>query len=138
MEVRIKRLLNLDGRARVKTPLAILIGKCDIWLPMLGDTPLEEAVNGDGLNLVAIRKNSQRIREFLMSIAPNIVANAESLAEDVAYFAVSSFGHSPVRLPDGNLAPDPQQLRPLYVEQPFLWALAKTTTNLLTIKTTAD
>lgn len=139
MEVRIKRLLNLDGRARVKTPLAILVGKCDIWLPLLGEAPLDPVLNGAGLDLGAINRNSQRIRAFLTDIAPNIVANAESLSEDVTFFAVSSFGHSPVRLPDGNLAPDPQLLHPLYVEQPFLWALAKTMPNMLAItKSTAE
>jgi hypothetical protein len=39
-----------------------------------------------------------------------------------------------VRLPDGNLAPDPQRLHPLHVEQPFLWALAKIIPDLLPIR----
>ena len=139
MEVRIKRLLNLDGRTRVKTPLAIIVGKCDIWLPLLGEKPLAPVLTGAGLDLEAIAINSKRIRSFLTDICPNIVANSESLSEDVAYFAVSSFGHSPVRLPDGKLAPDPQLLHPMHVEQPFLWALAKTMPNMLTIaKSSAD
>jgi hypothetical protein len=138
MEVRIKRLLNLDGRARVRTPLAILVGKCDIWLPMLGEPPLETVINGTDLDLGAIARNSLRIRSLLTEVCPNIVANSESLAEDVAYFAVSSFGHSPVRLSDGNLAPDPQRLHPQNVEQPFLWALTKTNPGLIPVRPHAE
>jgi len=134
MEVRIRRHLHLDARARIRTPLAILVGKCDIWLPLLGDLPLSPIITDSQLDLCAVAENSRRVRALLNEICPTIVANAESLAEQVTYFAISSFGHSPVRLSDGNLAPDPQRLRPLHVEQPFMWALAKTIPDLLPIR----
>jgi hypothetical protein len=131
MEVRIKRMLNLSAQARIQTPLAILVGKCDVWLSLLGEAPLTPVIRGNQWDTKAVDANSQRIRSLLIEISPNIVANAESLSEKVTYFAVSAFGHSPVRLPDGNLAPDPNLLRPINIEQPILWALTETLPGLI-------
>jgi hypothetical protein len=134
MEVRIKRLLGLDARTRIKTPLAILVGKCDVWLPLLGAEPLLPVIVEGHIDQTAVAENSRRIRSLLVDVSPNIVANAESLSQKVSYFAVSAFGHSPVRLPDGNLAPDPSLLRPLHVEHPFLWAIAESMPGFLPVK----
>lgn len=133
MEVRIKRLLGLDGRQRIQTPLAIIIGKCDVWLSLLGADPLLPVTHNGQLDLGAMAENSRRMRGLLTDICPNIVANAESLADKVHYFAVSSFGHSPVRLPNGGLAPDPKRLHPIRVEEPFLWLFSHIMPSLLPI-----
>ena len=44
---------------------------------------------------------------------------------EVVYFPVSAFGHSPTKLPDGRMAPDPKKLHPMFVELPMIWALSR-------------
>ena len=131
METRIRRQLALPAHQRIRTPLAILIGKCDVWLPLLGKDAIAPMLRADGLDRAAIAANSKRLRALLKELSPEIVANAESLAEEVVYFPVSSFGHSPVQLPDGRIAPDPHHLQPQFVEAPVLWALTRAAPGMI-------
>jgi hypothetical protein len=61
---------------------------------------------------------------LMKRISPSIVANAESISQNVLFFPVSSFGHAPVRLGPGDFVPDPRQLKPFQVEVPMLWILS--------------
>lgn len=125
MEVRIKRLLGLDSNSRLDTPLVMMIGKCDVWLPLLGPEKLRDVLANDVINASAVAANSKVLREFLTGICPQVVANAESLSREVVYFPVSSLGHSPLKLEDGRIAPDPAKLNPQFVEIPILWAFSR-------------
>ena len=62
-----------------------------------------------------------------MSICPGLVASVESLAEQVSYFAATSFGHTPVMIQagpnKGRIAPDPQRLAPAHVVEPLYWVM---------------
>lgn len=128
MENRIKRLRNLGVKEAINTPLAVIIGKSDIWKSLLGDRPLAPVITDSGWDEEALQKNSQRLREMMVELEPSIVANAEALSDRVIYFAVSAFGHSPEKFtdPDTNaeyLAPHPGKLQPDGIEVPVLWAL---------------
>jgi hypothetical protein len=132
-EARIKEILGLSASERISTPLAVLAGKSDAWLNMLGDAPLKPAYqfNSQGVcvRLDHIRENSERIRSLLLSISPSIVANAEAISSDVMYFAISPLGHPPVRFEDDDgvarIGPDPAKLSPQCVEDATLWVLSK-------------
>lgn len=155
MAVRIRLIAGLDARARLEKPLALIIGKCDVWRHLLpASSPLENPVRtGSGsstgaggggaggtagvLDLDIVERNSETIRDFLLETDAAIVAAAESVSANIRYFAVSSFDHSPVPIPDGpnagKLAPDPVRLRPFQVEIPLLWVLAQTDPNLVPV-----
>jgi hypothetical protein len=134
METRIKRVLGLAPGQRIATPLAFVVGKCDTWQFLLS-SPLEPVLSDGKLDLAAVRRNSDRVRAVLVSLCPGLVATAESLASEISYFAVTSFGHQPTVLTagpnKGRIAPDPQRLAPAHVEEPVYWLLHRASPELL-------
>jgi len=124
MKVRIAKLLNLELTQQIDTPMAVVIGKCDAWIHLLGGDVLRAPVNGGLLQWDALAHNSHLVRQLMKRICPQIVANAESISRRVLFFPVSSFGHAPVKLGPGDFVPDPQQLRPFHVEVPMVWLLS--------------
>ncbi len=131
MKVRISRLLRVELLRRIETPLAVMVGKCDAWLHLLGEEPLPHPVHDGVLDLEILRRNSDRVRQLLKTICPSVVANAESISQEVLFFPVSSFGQSPVKLGPGDYVPDPRRLQPFMVEVPVLWLLAKIAPELV-------
>jgi len=125
MKVRIARLLKLQLLEQIDVPLAVLIGKCDAWIHLLGPEPLRNTVAEGYLDMDAVTGNSNRVRALVEKVCPSIVANAESISRRVLFFPVSSFGHAPVRLGAGEYVPDPRQLKPFEVETPVLWVLSR-------------
>jgi hypothetical protein len=125
MKVRIAKLLHSELMQPIDTPMAVLIGKCDAWIHLLGAEKLLEPVAGGHVDLEALAHNSGLVRELMKRICPQIVANAESISRNVLFFPVSSFGHAPVKLGPGDFVPDPRQLKPFQVEVPILWLLSR-------------
>src|SRR5262249_25610392 len=131
MKVRIAKLLKLELIARIETPMAVLVGKCDAWLHLLGGQAFKDPVVSGTLDLDVIQANSTRLREFMKGICPAVVANAESISQRVVYFPVSSFGHAPVKVGPGDYVPDPRALKPFMVEIPVLWLLSQIASDLV-------
>ncbi len=133
MEMRIKRIAGMDLSEKIDKPLAVIIGKYDIWKDLL-KTPLLEPISDGRLDIGAIDENSRNIKNFLEQIDPSIVSAAQSISKDTKFFALSALGHSPIKLTEGpcagKIAPIPEKLNPMYVEIPTLWALSRTT-NLI-------
>ncbi len=134
-EVRIKTILGLDAKQRVLTPLAFMVGKCDTWVKTLdSDALLPCSVDGR-VQLGNLKANSARLREFMMEIAPQVVANAEAISSNVMYFAVSPLGASPVEFLDRDgsmkIGPDPKKLNPINVDAPTLWVLSQLMPDLI-------
>ena len=137
MRIRIKSELFLDARKRLSSPLAMLVGKCDLWEDLLG-SPLVSPVTERGLSLEAVARNSDLIREFLLETSPAIVGNAEAISTEVVYFPVSPIGHSPQPfiVPGGQaerIGPVPGQVAPRFVEVPVIWTLARLYPDLIRI-----
>lgn len=134
-EARIKSILGLDSRQRVNTPLAVMVGKCDTWLHLLGPGSLQPVIEDGAVSLNNIHSNSDRIRNLLLDICPAIVANAEAISSNVAYFAISPLGSSPVEFTDREghtrIGPDPKHLRPQYVEAPTIWVLSQIAPDII-------
>ena len=132
-EVRIKQILGLTTAERVATPMAIIVGKSDAWISLLGSEPLLPLFGEqDGENIVLtsnIEKNSDRIRDFLLEVSPAIVANAEEISSNVRFFASSPLGHPPIEFVDSGgatqIGPDPEKLDPQRVEDATIWVLTQ-------------
>jgi len=124
MKVRIAKLLKLELTQHIDTPMAVLIGKCDAWIHLLGTNLLRAPTHDGFLDLEALALNSIQVRQLMKRICPQIVANAESISRRVLFFPVSSFGHAPVKVGPGDFVPDPRQLKPFQVEVPILWLLS--------------
>jgi hypothetical protein len=137
MEARIKRVLGISQNQRITTPLAFVVGKSDTWQFLL-PSPLEPILVDGKIDQAAIDRNSQRVRQVLVSLCPGLVATAESLAEQIRYFAASSFGHQPMMITSGpntgRIAPNPQKLSPSNVESPVYWLLHQSCPELIPAK----
>lgn len=132
-ETRIKGILGLEASQRIATPLAVIAGKCDAWLHLLGDAPLlpviDNEAGGSRVNLAHLHANSTRVRNVLLEICPTIVANAEVISSNVQYFAASPLGNPPVQFHDSEghlrIGPDPNNLVPRMVEDATLWVMSQ-------------
>jgi energy-coupling factor transporter ATP-binding protein EcfA2 len=128
MEVRMKKMLGLPPAERIPVPVAILVGKCDVWRTLLDAREFPPPVRDGRIDSAGIDASSARVRALLAEFCPGLVAHAESLSHDVRYFAVSSLGHSPIALQGadaGLLAPDPRRIAPIGVKAPVYWLLGK-------------
>lgn len=128
MEARLRSNLNLPPGQKIHTPLAIIIGKCDTWNQLLGPEPLLPIITHGKLRPEHLQVNSQRLRELLFRISPHICMNAEAISDKVSYFAVSSFGSSPIEFHDEGtgqtlIGPASGMITPFRVTDPVLWAL---------------
>lgn len=131
MRARIHSLRNLSPGARLQTPVAFVVGKGDIWLPLLEGGILRDAVTRGRLDTDAVAENSDRVRSLLHKLCPAVLANAEALSDNLQFFAASSFGHTPIRLGPGEYVPDPAKLAPFHVESPLLWILSEVCPGIL-------
>jgi hypothetical protein len=129
MRARILSIRNMRVGDKITTPLAFVVGKCDAWLHLLKGTPLRDPVGNGNLDVGAIDENSARVHDIMHELCPAVVANAEALSDNVMFFAVSSFGHTPVKITtdarEVAYVPDPAKLRPVQVEVPLLWILSQ-------------
>lgn len=127
-EMRLRTRLNIPPGRKIEVPIAIIIGKCDIWQHLLGPEPLLPIVRHGVYMPEHVNANSARLRRFLFNISPNICSNAEAISDNVRYFAVSALGKSPIECIDEEsgdifIAPDTRALNPIRVSDPFIWAL---------------
>jgi hypothetical protein len=143
-KVRVKKVLGLDAASKIDKPLAVVVGKLDVWRDLLPSDSLAQAVNSGDFDQLAVDENSQMTRELMLDVCPQIVASAEAISSNVRYFPVSSFGCSPevigyVKTPNGEdvprLSPNPAKLNPILVEIPALWILSQIEPQLIPSRT---
>jgi hypothetical protein len=141
MNVKISRALGKPTAEKLDAPLAVMVGKCDIWHSLVPDwDKISDPTNKDSvLNHGIIDANSNIIRGFLNEYAPEIVASVERISRNVRYFPISAFGHKPkiqkVTAEDGSeftdIAPDPSMIKPFMIETPTDWAISQTIPDLI-------
>ena len=133
-----KRIQQINNTDKLKAPLAFIVGKYDSWFQLVPEgehfyEPRQEGV----LSYNAIKDNSDLTRKVLRKISPGLVAQAESLSENTMFFPVSNFGVPPVTVvKEGKnfVVPDPQRLKPLFVDIPVLWLISQFNSNLVPIR----
>lgn len=129
MDVRIKRMLGLPRSERIATPIALLVGKCDVWASIFDPKKLPDPVVDGKLDLARIDANSDYLRSLLLDFCPSLVGGAEAISDNVRYFAVSPLGHSPTPIAEGPkagmLAPDPKKLAPYGLDRAAYWLLSQ-------------
>ena len=127
VEMRLRSALHLPPEKKLAVPLAIIIGKSDVWQDLLGPEPLLPSVRNGQFQPKFVDANSKRLREFLFNISPNICTNAETVSSNVRYFAVSSFGGETAEVTDERgeayCVPANGKVKPNRVIDPMLWAL---------------
>ena len=134
MGIRVKKLKAKDSHEHIDTPLAIMVGKCDVWQSLLPPDRLH-IPEGRPLTDSEIETNSALTRDLLLEYCPTIVANAESISSNVRYFPISPLGHSPKEILEGplqgKLAPIPNRLKPILSTAPTLWAIKQIAPEIL-------
>jgi hypothetical protein len=125
MRARIQTIRNLRPGESIQTPVAFIVGKSDAWLHLLNGKPMRDPLHGGKVDLSIVKENSDFVRQLLYQLCPAVVANAEALSSNVKFFAVSSFGHTPVKFGPGKWGPDPSKMKPAFVEVPPLWILSQ-------------
>jgi len=131
MRARIQIIRNLRSGEPITTPVAFVVGKCDVWIQLLNGKPLRDPLRDGKLDKGVIEENSNIARELMHQLCPAVVANAEALSTNVMYFAASSFGHTPLKIGPGEYVPDPARLQPIHVEVPLLWILSHISEQLV-------
>jgi hypothetical protein len=138
MRARIQTIRNLRPNEPINTPLAFVVGKCDVWLQLLNGQPLHQPLRDRTLDKTTVEQNSNVVRELMHRLCPPVVANAEALSTNVMYFAGSSFGHTPLKIGPGEYVPDPAKLQPVHVEVPLLWILSQICPSLIATRDAAS
>ena len=134
--VLVRAITGLDARAKLDTPVAVVVGKLDLWRELLPSDDLAYPVLNNSLDLEAIDENSAAVRKLMLEVSPSVVAGAEAMSNNVKYFPVSSFGCSPEVLGHDTsgipiLGPDPAKISPILVEMPILWLLSRIEPHLV-------
>ena len=134
-EVRLRTELNLPPGRKINKPLAFIIGKCDTWIHLLGPEPLLPIARNNQIRMDNVDANSERLRELLFRIAPQICANVEAISSNVRYFAASAFGRSAIEFTDEKgdrlLGSPGAPLTPIRVTDAFFWSLCNLAPNIL-------
>ncbi|MBR3926632.1 MAG: hypothetical protein IKJ58_07700 [Akkermansia sp.] len=135
-ELRLRTSLNLPPGQKMTTPLAVIIGKSDSWLHLLGPEPLLPVVRNGRVRRDNVAANSARLRKLLFHISPQICTHAEAISDTVVYFAASALGKAPVEFTHEEtgeklLGPADSNLHPLHVTDAFIWALNRAEPLLL-------
>jgi len=131
---RVRRHVGLSPYQKHSRPLLVLMGKSDIWHPLIdediADDPIIQDPTGSFplalVDMNRIERVSGKIRSLLLEMAPEIVTVAEDFSPEVVYMPVSALGHSPQRLAGTTgLCVRPRDIRPWWVTAPLLYALAR-------------
>ena len=134
-EIRLRTELNLPPGRKINKPLALIIGKCDTWLHLLGPEPLLPIVRNNQIRMDNVDANSERLRELLFRIAPQLCVNVEAISSNVRYFAASSFGRSALEFTDETgetiLGSPGAPLTPIRVTDAFFWSICNLAPKLL-------
>lgn len=131
MRARIQMIRNLRPGEPINTPVAFVVGKCDVWLQLINGKAICEPLRDGGLSNAAVAENSDTVRELMHRLCPAVVANAESLSTNLMFFAASAFGHTPTKIGPGEYVPDPAKLQPVHIEVPLLWILSQICPSLI-------
>jgi hypothetical protein len=135
---RIRRHVGLAANVKHQRPLVVVVTKYDAWSALLDHEPLAIPwAKSAGREVCAVDVNyieqvSDRVRELLNALTPELVAAAECLAQRVVYIPVSAIGRSPeLDAKSGRLGVRPKDICPLWAEVPMLYAMTSWMSGLI-------
>lgn len=136
---RVRNLTGLGQHEKFSRPLIVVVTKYDVWHTLLTEEMVDmnsllcrTADRGTALDMKRLQKLSQRTRELLFQLAPDIVAAAEGFSDEVIYLPNSALGCSPEKLPGNKgLGVRPCNIRPRLAELPLLYALHRAVPTLI-------
>jgi hypothetical protein len=138
---RVRRHAGLREDELNQRPLTIVVTKWDSWQKLLPDLTHDDpyaAAPGMPTKVIdaaRIERTSQRVREMLTELTPEIVAAAEGFAKDLTFIPVSAIGRAPEIHPaNGSLSVRPKNIAPYWVEVPMLHALSRWSAGLIGMK----
>lgn len=141
---RVRKQLGLGQQQKHKRHLIVIITKADLWAQHLGidmanepTLPPRAVKVGEeviaqfkGLDHARVKATSQKLKEHLRSLCPDLLLAAENFCEEVTYIPVSAFGNRPTvaqREKDGvtrNIAAiKVSDIKPQWVTIPLIYAL---------------
>lgn len=118
LATQMRKLRLANDRWRMSGPLVVAVTKFDIWAQVIGWDILKQNWILNSLNVSYLREVSDKLQNFLSQYAPEIVATAASMAEDVLYVPVSALG-------------DSDRAAPMWTEVPMLYVLHRAYPTLI-------
>jgi hypothetical protein len=135
--LRVRRYAGLSSAQKLDRPLLVIVAKSDVWAPMLDldiltEPLVEQSGRLAGVDLQRIEKVSAKVRELMLSLAPEFVAAAEDFCQHVVYVPVSALGRAPEEDASTKLLGiRPRDIRPHWVTVPVLYTFAKWSSGLV-------
>lgn len=143
--LRIRKHRGLSAYQRHDAPLLVLMGKSDIWAPLIQEDisaepiiPPKSAGELASVDMARIERISGALRNLLLKVAPEIVTAAEDLSQQVVYIPVSALGHSPQRIAQETgaaagpgLLIRPRDIQPHWTTIPLLYSFARWSAGLI-------
>lgn len=134
---RVRRYAGLPETAKHQRPLIVVLTKFDQWSHLIAEgmhgPPFPEPFRGSddslhGLSVQRVAQVSQRVREVLRQLCPEIVMAAEEFAKEVIYVPVSSVGWE-TEVDNETLLYGirPGKVKPFWVTVPILYGLSRST-----------
>jgi hypothetical protein len=134
---RVRKFKGLGQAERHRRPLIVILAKADIWIDLIDASIDAEPIITDPsprLDIPAIHAMSDRCRQLMRDLCPEIVSAAEGFSRQVLYIPVSALGTSPelVQLPGRRFyGIRPRNVKPKWVAAPLLWSLAHNVPDLI-------
>lgn len=136
---RVRRLLGLRAGELDRRLCIVAVTKWDTWQPMFGEF-LAPPWTKPATNSAAVLRSdiiqdvSSRLQRFLAQRMPEFVSAVEAFSRRVIYVPVSATGCAPVIDETQQiLGFRPKDLKPVWVEVPFLLALANERNGLIDV-----
>ena len=126
---RIRKHSDLGLKDKTNRPLIIVCTKFDAWEKLFGELPSPWAkspkTGSHLLNLDTIDEVSNRMKDILNELCPELVSASQSISDLVYFIPVSATGDSPVKDPEsGDYRMRADFIDPVWCEVPVLLALA--------------
>jgi hypothetical protein len=144
----VKKYLGREVAQPLDVPLVVIVTKFDAWkhlvggnLPAFHAQPKGSSISGlrDGV----VEQVSQRLRQLILELAPEVVAATERFSRHVYFVPSSATGCSPRLVGrDENTGRPTYKFRvgdlaPQWVEVPLLWMLSRHVPGLVPVKMAA-
>lgn len=141
---RVRRHASLSEDERTKKPLFVVCTKYDAWHSLLGIERFETPIirkpdrNISTLDLPEIKRVSEAVRDVIIRFSPELVAAAESFAENVFFVPVSATGVAPQQdKASGFFGVRPSEIDPMWCDIPMLVSLAMFSGGLIPYRSAA-